>query len=29
MKHILASVLDLVGAGIAAAFGGWTESVER
>lgn len=29
MKHILASVLDLVGGAIAAAFGGWTESAAR
>lgn len=26
MKHILTSVLGVVGAGIAAAFGGWSES---
>lgn len=29
MKHILTSVLGVIGAGIAAAFGGWTESVAR
>lgn len=29
MKHFLTSALGVVGVGIAAAFGGWTESVAR
>lgn len=29
MKHILTSVLGVVGGAIAAAFGGWTESTAR
>ena len=29
MKHILTSAMGVVGGAIAAAFGGWTESVAR
>lgn len=29
MKHFLTSALGVVGGAIAAAFGGWTESVAR
>lgn len=29
MKHILTSALGVIGAGIAAAFGGWSESAAR
>ena len=29
MKHFLTSALGVVGAGIAAAFGGWSESTAR
>ena len=29
MKHYIIYMLGVIGAGIAAAFGGWTESVER
>ena len=29
MKHYITYMLGVIGAGIAAAFGGWTESVER
>lgn len=29
MKHYITYMLGVIGAGIAAAFGGWTESVAR
>lgn len=29
MKHYIIYMLGVIGAGIAAAFGGWTESVAR